>query len=405
MSGATRIGLGLLATMLLVSFSAQAAKMTGKVTDESGTPLKNVIVRVEPVEGGRAAVEVKTKKKGTYFFAMLRRGAYRLEVEAEGMRVAEVDLEIKNADNRTTLDKAGIVEPGKPLPEFSIADTDTISFDIVLAPTMAGGGEFGTGVALLASGEIVKLIQDGKYDKARTEIDNVVQHAPDDPKGHYMLAYLELEQANLDESLAAVDRCMELDPGFAGARLLKAAILEQQGDAEAAMEMYKLEAAATDTPELKLNAWVRYAILAKQQGMTQEALDALHMIIEVDPSNSAAYAQLIEMYMAQGKVDELDELLEQAPPDIRQDPNVHFNVAAALYNEGHPEQAVASLEKVLEYDPQYVDAYRLMGYCQVGTNDLDGAIESLTRYLELAPDAPDAGQVQSLLAGLEKQRG
>jgi tetratricopeptide (TPR) repeat protein len=405
MSKTTRIGLGLIATLLFASLTAQAAKVSGNVLDDQGNPLKDVMVRVEPVEGSQAALEAKTKKKGNYYFAMVRRGAYRIVITAEGMRVAEVDVEVKDADGRFKVDKEGLVEPGSPLPEFDIGDTDTVKYDLVLTQASAGGGAFGTGTPLMGSGEIVKLIQGGKLERARAEIDNVLANAPDDPKGHYMLAYLEMQEENLDQALVSIDTCLEKDTNFPGARLLKAAILEGQGKTDEAMATYEAEAAAVDDMQLRLNAYVRMAILARELGQNERALEALEMIIDLDPSNTVAYAQLVDLYTTMGRTAELDALIAEAPAEIGRDATVHFNLAAAHYNEGKPAEAVASLEKVLEIDPQAADAYRLMGYCKVGLSDMDGAIEALKHYLELAPEAPDAGQIQALIDGLEKNKG
>jgi regulator of sirC expression with transglutaminase-like and TPR domain len=58
------------------------------------------------------------------------------------------------------------------------------------------------------------------------------------------------------------------------------------------------------------------------------------------------------------------------------------------------------IEKMLLLDPFTPDHYRALGYLHGGAKSLGKAIEYLERYLALAPDAPDAGEVRQQLRAI-----
>jgi len=146
------------------------------------------------------------------------------------------------------------------------------------------------------------------------------------------------------------------------------------------------------------------AQLAKPAGKDEIFIEAIEAIIELDPANSVAFSQMFDYYAQKGDAEKLVELREAAPPDLMNDPMMHYNIGAALYNAGDPDGAAEAFNRVIELDPALPDTYRFLAYCRVGNADYAGAIESLTKYLELAPDAPDRGEVEQLISGLQAQQ-
>jgi Tfp pilus assembly protein PilF len=240
-------------------------------------------------------------------------------------------------------------------------------------------------------------------DKARTEIDRALSTDPQNASMLYLRAYVEMQAGNTDAALTAADALLQANPSFNGAHLLRGTLLEKKGDADGALAEYRKEAeTATDT-NVQRDAWVRIAVLTKSKGQNDATLEALRKIVEIDPTNVVAYSQLLDHYTETGDIEQLSALLQSAPEEVRNDPNVHFNLGAALYNKGEAERAAQEFQKVIELKPDLADAYKHLGFCKLSLNDSAGAVASMKKYLELAPDAPDAAEMRKWVDQQEKR--
>lgn len=72
------------------------------------------------------------------------------------------------------------------------------------------------------------------------------------------------------------------------------------------------------------------------------------------------------------------------------DPATLFNQAAAFLNQMDDEQARPLLEACLEIDPGFEKCLFEYGMLLLRTGDLEGAKAHLEKYIEVAPDGPDA---------------
>jgi tetratricopeptide (TPR) repeat protein len=398
------------ALLLVVIFAAlgagslvfAAAKISGKVVNASGEPVPDAVVKLEPVEPGEATLETKTKKKGQYFFAMVDGGNYTLHVTAAGLRVSAVDMFIRDKENKKVFDFKGPLQPGAKMPEFSVADTDTMTYDLTLQPSSAGSGEFGTGIAVMGTGDLVSMVQKGDAAKARKEIGRTLEITPNDPRLLYLAAFLDMQDGKDADAEAEINKALAAADTFPGARLLRGAILEKRGDNETALADYRKEAETAQDSGLKRDAYIRVALLAKKMNLEDDRLQALQKVIEVDPSNDVAFTQLLDIYLHQGKEEEVRALLASAPDSVKNDPAIQFNIGVQAWNRGNAGAAAAAFSRALELDPSLPEAHRQLGYCQVNLGNTDKALAELQRYLELAPGAPDASEVKEVINKVSK---
>ncbi|UCF68837.1 MAG: tetratricopeptide repeat protein, partial [Acidobacteriota bacterium] len=190
---------------------------------------------------------------------------------------------------------------------------------------------------------------------------------------------------------------------FPGSHLLKGEVLKNQGQTEAALAEYRKELEISDDPKLKRTATVGVAVTCRELGQDDCAEDALQSLIEADPSDATAHAQLIDTYTRLGKIEEAQRALEQAPAEIRNDPIVHFNLGATAWQQGETDTAARAFARTVELDPKMVEAQRLLGYCKIGQGAFAEAIQALEKYLEFAPGAADAAEIEALLESLKEQ--
>ncbi|MEO1085499.1 MAG: tetratricopeptide repeat protein, partial [Acidobacteriota bacterium] len=67
------------------------------------------------------------------------------------------------------------------------------------------------------------------------------------------------------------------------------------------------------------------------------------------------------------------------------------------FNNGRTDQAVARLEQILSIDADNPRAHYLLGLCRVNQGDNEEAKRLLTRFIELAPNDPQAAEAKDML--------
>ena len=65
--------------------------------------------------------------------------------------------------------------------------------------------------------------------------------------------------------------------------------------------------------------------------------------------------------------------------------------------QGDPDRALEELDRASELNSQLADPYKYRGNIFFRSGDAGQAVENYSRYLQLAPEAEDTQQVQSLI--------
>lgn len=174
---------------------------------------------------------------------------------------------------------------------------------------------------------------------------------------------------------------------------------------------------------------------AARAGRAGQAVGQFRQAVELAPESAAAHLALAELLLHQGNAAEAATLADTAvelAPDSQRALKARFETYAALeepekaaearaayeavvpgavnerlleeaqaaYNKGKLERAEERLTKLLERQPENPQAHYLFGLCRIYQGDAAGARPYLERFLELAPDSPDAATARDLLAGL-----
>jgi TolB-like protein/DNA-binding winged helix-turn-helix (wHTH) protein/Tfp pilus assembly protein PilF len=125
--------------------------------------------------------------------------------------------------------------------------------------------------------------------------------------------------------------------------------------------------------------------------------------IEIDPAYADAYARMANMYdflVRFGWSDEVERdrlralsLAEKAVALDERNPFVHWThgrVLSRLGNEGAKSQvqAIEALQRAIELDPKYADAYAFISLLYVGSGRPEDASKAMAKALELNPEFP-----------------
>lgn len=152
-----------------------------------------------------------------------------------------------------------------------------------------------------------------------------------------------------EEALASLDQALALDPANPAALANRASLLQVMGDA-AAVEAALRQALALRPDDLPLTH--RLASLLARQHRQPEALDMLRRVLRLDRHHREALLQLGALLM------EIED----------------FNLARAAF------------QRLLSQEPDHVCALLGLAQCQEALGQVEAALATCTRGLEVAPD-------------------
>jgi len=135
----------------------------------------------------------------------------------------------------------------------------------------------------------------------------------------------------------------------------------------------------------------------------QPALDNALKSVQYNPEDTEINQVLYAAYNGLGQKDKAAEILKKMQADNPEKAGLNmFNQAADLYNSGNTAEAKKIFEAILAGQPNHAKTHYMLGLCYVGEDNKDKAKEHLGKFLELAPNDPDAGTAQEMLKYLSQ---
>jgi tetratricopeptide (TPR) repeat protein len=141
-----------------------------------------------------------------------------------------------------------------------------------------------------------------------------------------------------------------------------------------------------------------------------KAEESYKKAIEMKPDYPEAYSGLANIYNAQRKFDDAAaasakaaELSGGAPGALAGgNADALFNQGVILWNAGKIADAKKQFEAAVAANPSHAEAHYQLGMALVNEGNLSGAAAEFDKYLELAPNGPNAAQAKALVAQLKK---
>jgi len=334
---------------------AQFGQMQGTVKNEDGKPAANIVVSVER-QDIRGHYEVKTNKDGRFFHAGLPLGTYAVSVKQKsGQPFALNGITVR------------LSEPAKV--EIDLQQEFMRAQAAAQGQTVEGGQK-------LSEEEMAKIQQAAKE---REEAIAKRQELT----GKFQAGLEAMKAKSYDEAIADFEAAAVVDP-------TQHVIFAQMGEA------YKEKAVAAKGDERK--QFYEKSMENYQKALTMKADDA-------------SYHNNFALALANaGRVDEAQaELNKAAELDPANGARYFFNLGAVLVNRGATDQAAAAFLKATESDPNLADAYFQLGIALMGKATMDaggkmkpapGTNEAFIKYLDLAPDGPNAQAAKDAVAAL-----
>ena len=171
------------------------------------------------------------------------------------------------------------------------------------------------------------------------------------------------------------------------------------GDLDSAQSRF--EEALAAQPELHQATDALMIVYARKGDWAKAAAQAEQAIAR-DPANLRALRLRHEAYGHlgdQAKVKEAFDALAKADPAALA--GALLDSGIAKFNANDTQGAIADLSRVVEIDPKSALAHYYLGLCYTNTSKPDLAKTHLQRFLELAPDNPNAAGAREMLKYLK----
>lgn len=140
------------------------------------------------------------------------------------------------------------------------------------------------------------------------------------------------------------------------------------------------------------------------EGDMAKATEILNQSLAINPEHVSSLKALAAIKAAEGNVEEAETLLENVPADESIHPNTTMNLGMAHYNLGEMEEAKAYLDRTVRDHPDIALAYYFRGLINLSLAPSDAKAD-FEKYIEMAPDSPQAAEAKEYLTYLDVPAG
>lgn len=237
-----------------------------------------------------------------------------------------------------------------------------------------------------------RLVDEKRYDEARAQFEELLEHAPGNTEAEYALGLLSLQTHDLDASEKIFKKLVKDGKRINEASYYLGQIAEQREDPKVATQWYNV----VGSGQYYIDAQIRIAIIEANAGKLEEARQRLS---SMNPENAEDEQRLI---LAEGEILRNAKMHQEAfdlynEGLARMPGNVAILYARALTAEkiDRVDIALADLEKIISMDPNNAQALNALGYTMVDKTDrIAEGLKLIEKAYQLQPD--DAAILDSM---------
>ncbi|MFO7589253.1 MAG: tetratricopeptide repeat protein [Gemmatimonadota bacterium] len=253
-----------------------------------------------------------------------------------------------------------------------------------------------------------------QWDQAREDLEAVVSENPAEVLALQSLAFTEAKRGNTERATELYREYLNFNPGDASVRMNVAFELAKAGAYDPALALLE-EGVAVDPANPDL--WEYLGNVSLQKGTAagdEQGAEATITDVESVRRAVVAYEKVLELRGEETKPELLRNVIAahlnlgdctraldfatRAQGAMPNDPQL-WSVSADVYNRcDRSAEAVAAMNKVLELDPAYPNAYARRGFFKLAAGQSEAAISDLRRAVEEGTD-------QDVVAGQMLSRG
>lgn len=248
--------------------------------------------------------------------------------------------------------------------------------------------------------EVNAKVRAQDYADAETILAGLQQEFPDDMRVLTLRGELLVALGRHHEAIPLLRKAAEIAPERPRVHFQLGTALASSGQGEAAIGAFGKELEYSKDAQVRLLAHLNRSMLFQKGRQWSDATAELEAAMDLDPSRTQAWGDLVSLHIEAGNLDGALMALERGAAAGFHSARHYYSVGARLFKESRYADARAAFLQVLEIEPTHARAVRsLAASCEELGQD-EQALEQWARYLELAPGATDAEEVsQKLRAG------
>jgi tetratricopeptide (TPR) repeat protein len=400
-----------------LAFAARKARVIGKLIDPDGKAIAGVSVTATSPDLPKFREIRTTDKKGVFILDFEQVGvAYQYRFEKVGYQLLEVQQ------------------------KWDLEGTEHFEWTMQLGSTAAAADApiaSASQPAVLAYNAGVGALKAKDYATAEAKFKEAVGHDPNLRQGWGALSSAQLELGRHQEAAAAAEKAIALGSTDEAVFMARWQAYKNLGDeAKAAEALKDLEATGRRAEEAKrlhneavalVKAGDDACAFAKFQealaldpnlqesliglgtagvklGRNAEASAAAETILKADPDNEKALRIRYNACLKLGDEEKLlDALVGLAPVEPKIARDGILKLAFDAYDRNELETAKTRFLKVLELDPNQPQAHYYIGVISASQGAKEDAKKYLERFLQLAPNDPEANSAREMLKYLSKR--
>jgi tetratricopeptide (TPR) repeat protein len=247
------------------------------------------------------------------------------------------------------------------------------------------------------------LVAESNYAEAEALLAGLQPEFPDDPSLLLLRGELLLALGRPEEARTVLEHGAEIDPKRPRMHFQLGTALASTGQRQAALAAFAGELEVNQDEAVRTLAHLNRSLLLQQERKWDEAVSELEAVLEIQPSRTEIYGELVALYIQSGKISEAMETMERGASAGFSSSGHYYSLGARLYRDERYEDAISMLTRAVELEPGLALAERSLAAALEKLGRDREAAEHLRRYLELNPDAPDAAAVTEKLKSSEER--
>lgn len=257
-----------------------------------------------------------------------------------------------------------------------------------------------------AEPSINDLVREGRYDEAADRLAAVISPETEEDAGRLaFFGEVLVAAGRMEQAVPVLERALELDDERPRLNFQLATALGRLGRTDDALDAYAEELAISEDDSVRYMAHANRAVLLSGSDRFVQAAGEWEAALAIRPYSGDLYGELARCYLGAERPKEALAGLERGEEHGFRSAQLYFNAGAGLYNLKAYTEAERAFRRAVEIDPAMAAGHRGLGSSLIQLERHQEAVGPLERYLELEPEAADAGRIQQEIKTILSESG